>query len=151
MSEAYAASVASLLPQARRELRLISQTLPSAYYPEAVVEGLRAFLLSHERARLRVLIADSRAAARSRSPLVALGRQLSSRIAFRDTASDAPIDFAGERLLVDQEQGLELGAELGTTDAPRNLGRLLTQRLAEQFDRSWEQAMPSAELRALLL
>jgi len=151
VSEPYAEAAIDLVRGTRRELRLVSQSLASACYPEALVDALREFLLSHERSSLRVLLADGRAAARSRSALVALGRQLSSRISFRDAPADAVIDFAGERLLSDQEQGLELSAEHGTADAPRMLSKLLTQRCAEQFDRSWEQATPSMELRFLVL
>lgn len=149
---AFAQTASTLLRDARRELALVTRALDRRIYGDpALVEAFRSFLLSGERVRLRVLLQEPRNAARAGHRLVELGRQLPSRVEFRDLPDDCAADERGELLIVDREKLLEWpdpdDARLRlAVDTPGE-----TRRRLDRLERLWEAAPRSPELRSLWL
>lgn len=83
------AAVADLVAGARRQLAILSYRLEPALYGAApVVDALRAFVLGHERTRVRILVNQPDLAMRRAHRLVELARRLSSRVEFRELTEE---------------------------------------------------------------
>lgn len=147
---AFADAALALIAEARREIRLLSHELDVRLYgSEAVYEAVKGFLLSSERARLRVLINQPRLAAQRGHRLVELGRLLSSRVEFRGLSDERQQEHRAEWLIIDERSLLErrepeaLVARL-FQDQP-----LAARERGNDFETLWNEASPAQELRSL--
>ncbi|GAB6044126.1 DUF7931 domain-containing protein [Endothiovibrio diazotrophicus] len=147
--EENAAAAARLATAARRSLHLFTRDLdPHLYNRPEFLDEVRRLALGGRRARVEVLVLDSRRAVLDGHRLIELGRRLSSFIELRKLHGDY-----GERLetfLIADERGLlyRRQADLfeGKVDfnAPAEAAQLL--RL---FSEAWSKSHPDPELRHL--
>ncbi len=146
--QAFREALASVTAQARLQLSLLSFDLEARTYgDEAFVETVRRFALSHERARVRVLINDTERTMRRAHRLVELGRQLSSRIQFRQL----PEEHRGlvEEYLIADERALLFRERSDALEARLECVPLSARLKLRAFDPLWEQSTPARELAEL--
>lgn len=145
----FLARAAQLAGQARLELSLFSQTLDRRTYGvDEFIAPLTTFLLSHQRARLRIIVRSPGQAVLKGHRLVELGRQLSSRIEFRELLPERQLierEFliGDQRSLLLRESPQELQARY-YPDAP-----LQARELWREFEVLWQESPPSMEFRDL--
>ena len=140
---------AAVAASARMELSLFSQNLDRRTYgSDDFIAPLTRFLLSHQRARLRVLVRVPAQAMLKGHRLVELGRQLSSRIEFRE--------LTPERQLIEREYLVADESALLIRETPQELlGRyyphapLLAREQLRDFEMLWQESPPAAEFRDL--
>lgn len=148
----FLAQAVRMVAEARLELALMSQELEvRTWCSEAFVDALRAFVLQHERTRVRVLIAHPRQAIAGGSRLVELGRRLSSFVEFRELAPERRQFIREEYLIADGRAMLyrETPADLESRyfGATPQAARLKLQ----DFDILWNESTTAQELRDLKL
>ena len=145
-----ACDAAELAGRARRHLDLYSHELPAdVYATEAFCEAVKQLVIGAPRhARVRILVADTRPAARGHA-LVTLGQTLSSAIEFRTPAPDAAPWFA-ECLIADAASGLTQRERRAMTP-PQTLSPPEARKRAGEFDTRWQAALPASDLRRLYL
>ena len=145
----FADAAIRVIGNARYELALMSVHLDAkAFASEAFVERLREFILSHRRARLRVLLHDPRSAISNSIRLVEFGRLLTSRIEFRECNEEA-CKLPEEYLIADEVSVLHRGApdQLDAkyyADAPR-----VARSQLKAFNAIWDECVVARELSAL--
>lgn len=148
-AQAYRETLTQVVGFARLQLSLLSFDLDARVYgDEAFVEVVRSFVISHERARLRVLVNDCGRTMRRAHRLVELGRLLSSRIEFRELAEEnrgivEEYLLADERALLHRERRDALDARL-QPQAP-----LAARLKLREFDALWEQSAVAREFSVL--
>lgn len=148
-AQAYREALTRVAGLARLQLSLLSFDLDARVYgDEAFVETVRGFVLSHERARLRVLVNETERTMRRAHRLVELGRLLSSRIEFRRLADEhkglvEEYLLADERALLQRERSDALDARL-QPQAP-----LAARLKLREFDAMWEQSVVAREFSVL--
>ena len=147
--DGFAATALAAISAARREVLLLSLELdPRLYASEVFVEAAKRFVLSSERAQLRILLNRTERARRGHT-LVALGRRVPSRIEFRELSIERKRDRDDELLIVDGRHLLQRRdprelVGLWTPDAPAE-----GKREREVFIQLWEESTPAADLREL--
>jgi len=142
---------AQLVASARLELTLFSQGLDRrTYSSEDFVVPLQTFLLSHQRARLRVLVHTPALAMRTGHRLIELGRRLSSRIEFRELLPERKL-IRKEFLIADESSLLirDSDDQLEARYYPH--APLLARDQKREFDSWWQESPPAAEFRDLKL
>lgn len=140
-----------LVTSAKLELTLFSQGLDRrTYSSEDFVAPLQTFLLSHQRARLRVLVHTPALAMRTGHRLIELGRRLSSRIEFRELLPERRL-IRKEFLIADESSLLirESDDQLEARYYPH--APLLARDQRREFDTWWQESPPAAEFRDLKL
>jgi hypothetical protein len=150
-NEAFAQTVTRLVADASRELALLSVKLePRLYGHPQILEAMQKFALENERNRVRILIADSRAAVAISSPLLDLARKLPSRFDLRELAEEQRGVVNSERLLVDgASQMLErLSPDQPDASYYAHPSTRTLQRLKE-FNVLWDISQPSLNLSGL--
>lgn len=142
------AGLQRLIPTARQRLAILSPSLPaSAYGQPEIVDLLRQFLLSSPRAQLRVLVASSQAVQKAHL-LIELGRQLSSRVHFRQLTEDqAGIDE--ELVIADEASWLQRRPALQLQTAVYLQASLNARLQLRRYDPMWERAVPAREFYVL--
>lgn len=138
--------------ESRMELVLLTQALEIRTWGAApFTDALRAFVLQHERTRVRILVADARQAIAGNSRVVELGRKLSSFVEFREIPDERRAFVREEylvgddRLLLYRESPTQLeGRYYATTPSAARLKR-------KDFDQLWQESTPAQELRDLKL
>lgn len=149
--EAFATTAAQLAGMARRELAVLSFDLPAwAYGTPSFCDAVRGLILSHQRARVRVLIHDVPAVATQSHRLLHLLRELSSYTEIR-TLAEHQRGYRDDCLIADEHQVLERDTPESLTarvyrDAPVS-GRAARRR----FDDLWDGSEPASALRRLYL
>lgn len=147
--DGFAATALAAVGEARREVLLLSLELdPRLYGSAEFVEAAKNFVLSSERAQLRVLLSRTELARRGH-PLVALGRRVPSRIAFRELGTERQREHDGELLIVDGRSLLKRGdprslVSQWLADAPA-----ACKREREDWLQLWEESTPASDLREL--
>lgn len=140
-----------LVQSARLDITLFSQGLDRrTYSSEDFVAPLQSFLLSHQRARLRVLVHTPALAMRTGHRLVELGRRLSSRIEFRELLPERKL-IRKEFLIADESSLLirESDDQLEARYYPH--APLIARDQRREFDSWWQESIPAAEFRDLKL
>ncbi|MGH8457644.1 MAG: hypothetical protein ACRETW_08805 [Stenotrophobium sp.] len=134
---------------AQMQISVLSVNLDRRIYgSEEFIAPVTAFLLRHERARLRVLLCAPDITMKSGHRLVELGRRLSSRIEFRELL---PERRASEReLLIVDESAVLLRESVLDVDARYWLqAPLLARERLREFETMWQESPPASELRSL--
>lgn len=146
----FAAAVLQRVEGARREICLVSKSLHRRLYSsEALEEAVKRFVLSHERARLRIIVQQPRDAALSGHRLVELGRRVSSRIEFREPPAERIDECDRELLIVDQSTLIERVRLDAIELPPQQESAAEARRRRNWFQRLWDQSAPAQELRSL--
>jgi ribosomal protein L31 len=142
------ASVA-LVAQSRRSIEIVSRNLDPAVYDTTVfADALRRFVLDSSRARVHIIVMDSRPILASGHRLVALGQQLSSFVEIRMPGRKHPA-FNGAFLLADRT-GSVWRQFADRFDGVANFGdRRTASDLGETFDQMWAHGDPDPNLRRL--
>jgi hypothetical protein len=140
-----------LAEQARRELLIFSGDLDPDYYDQApFVEAVRRLCLGSPGLAVRILLADPRAVALRGHRLVALARQLTSKIAIRRLSEDFKDRL--DAFLVADGRGYCLRRQAGTPEAVADLdGSPQARLLRAEFEQMWEHGDVDSELRRLVL
>lgn len=147
---ALASALLALAACAEREVLLLSFDFDRALYgSEAFVEAIKRLGLSSERARIRVLINQPKPAMRSAHRLVELGRQLPSRIEFRELSEEWRAAHRGDWLIVDQRSWIERSHPDALTAALQHGAPLQARARARAFLALWEASPGCAEFRTL--
>lgn len=145
-------AIRTLVEHANRELCLLNHALDARIYGGDLAEAVKRFLLSSQRARLQVLVADpGLAAAQGATGLIELGRRLSSRVEFRELPSHAVPLEQGEWLIADSRALLERSLQTGSPAHYWPLAPQRARRRRDSFASLWEISVPAAALRALHL
>lgn len=143
------AGLKQLIPVARQRIAILSPRLPAAAYgdPEAV-ELIRRFLLSSPHTQLRVLVEAAQPAMQKAHLLVELGRQLSSRVHFRQLVEEQRgID---EELVIADEAGwLQRRPSLALQTFVHPQASLNARLQLRRYDPLWERAEPAREFYVL--
>lgn len=147
--EAYSDAAVALLGQAQRTVRIRSYELDRRIYGRpAMVDAVRRFVLSHDRARLQVLVhSPARTARVGGHRLVELGRQLSSRIEFR-SVPESGRQQRPDLVAIDSHE-LLLRRHPDDRESQLHADPRLTRLTEDDFDELWQLAPPAQELRRL--
>jgi len=141
----------SLVGQARQRLWLYDQTLEHTLYDRYPLRELISALARHHRfSEVRLLIHDDKPLVKRRHQLVDLMRRLSSRIELRLVNTDYPM--SDQPFLLADREGLLYRHEFGKPEgfaSFQGAGRIKLHE--EAFQRMWDAARPSLELRELPL
>lgn len=109
--EAIVAAAAALVSAANRRLDIYAPTLePALFADDSLVAAIRALALGHERAAVRVLVAQGGATLHDAKPLLQLLQRLPSRISLRVLEQDCPRDRPELRqrfLVADEHSALQ--------------------------------------------
>lgn len=140
-----------LVTTAKLDITLFSQGLDRrTYSSEDFIAPLQTFLLSHQRARLRVLVHTPALAMRTGHRLIELGRRLSSRVEFRELLPERKL-IRKEFLIADEASMLlrESDDQLEARYYPH--APLLARDQRREFDTWWQESPPAMEFRDLKL
>jgi len=141
----------TLVASAKLDITLFSQSLDRrTYSSEDFITPLQTFLLSHQRARLRVLVHTPVLAMRTGHRLIELGRRLSSRIEFRELLPERKL-IRKEFLIADESSMLIRDAEDQLEARFYAHAPLLARDQKREFDILWQESPPAAEFRDLKL
>ncbi|HET7797562.1 MAG TPA: hypothetical protein VFK72_06745 [Nevskia sp.] len=135
---------------ARLEVLILSFEFDRTLYGgEDFVDEIKRVVLSTERAKVRVLINQPRAAMKASHRLVELGRRVPSRIEFRELSDERQITQRGEWLIIDQRQFIERRAPDSLVAYGWRDAALQARAKAREFNELWEESQPSTEFRVL--
>lgn len=140
-----------LAEQARRELLIFSRDLDPDYYDQApFIEAVRRLCLECPGLAVRVLLVDPRAVALKGHRLVALARQLTSRIAIRRLSEE--LKDRQDAFLIADGRGYCVRRLADTPEAVADLdGPRQARLLRVEFEQIWERSDVDQELRQLVL
>ena len=140
---------AQLAASATQTIAVFSQNLDRRTYgSDDFLAPLTRFLLSHQRARLRVLVRTPAQTMLKGHRLIELGRQISSRIEFRE--------LLPERQMIEREFLIADESALLVRESPQELtaryfahAPLLARAQLREFEMWWQESPPAAEFRDL--
>ncbi len=135
--------------KAQREIALFSYALDARVFgDEAFVEQLQVFVLSHERARVRILVNRPELALRNAPRLIELARRASSRIHCRQLSPERQ-SLIEEYLLSDERAVLyrDRHDQLQAQWHPQ--APLQARRRLKDFNPLWEESLPAREFSEL--
>ena len=140
-----------LVEQARRELLIFTSDLDPDYYDQApFVEAVRRLALGSPHQPVRVLLRDPRAVALKGHRLIALARQLTSRIAIRRLGED--FKDRQDAFLIADGRGYCLRRLADAAEAVADPdGASQARLLRAEFEQMWEHGDVDSELRRLHL
>lgn len=146
-------AILAIVSSGKYEILLLTRNLDSRYYGSSDLgQCLQRFLLDNPRAKLLVLVADSRTAATQHPlPLLDLRQRLSSRVEIRELPGDQAESVRIEWLIVDWRQVLERdltqrGFCRCWRDAPQH-----ARKRRNTFMETWHQSLPAQWLRPIHL
>lgn len=146
--EAFREALLELIGNARMTLNIHSYDLSrDIYATPAVVEAIRSFALQHDRARVNILINQSKRTMAAGHRLVEFGRSLSSRIEFRQIPEDKRTQV--EDCVLGDGRTMLLRQRPDDVEA-RIYNHPGTAHLRNQgFEALWPHANPARELQQL--
>jgi predicted GNAT family N-acyltransferase len=150
--EAALAETVTLIEAAKRELCIYTRALdPELFENEAVIEALKRVAISGRGASIRILVQDPRAVATRGHRLLPLAQRLTTAFELRTPVEENDLQYPSAFLLNDvrgfyfRVLGNRFDGE-AVNYAPGRHAQLL-----EYFDRVWERAETSEDLRQLSL
>jgi len=147
---ALAARMLDVVRSAQYEVRLLSYELERGLYGgDEFADAVKTLLLASERARLRVLLNQSRSAMRHSERLIELGRRLSSRCEFRELPPERLNDQRSEWLIADTRNLIERRAPDSLVARAWIDNPGITHERIGDFDKLWDESVPAQELRSL--
>lgn len=140
-----------LVEQAGRELLIFTSDLdPDCYDQAPFVEAVRRLALGSPHQPVRVLLRNPRAVALKGHRLIALARQLTSRIAIRRLGED--FKDRQDAFLIADGRGYCLRRLADAAEAVADLdGAPQARLLRAEFEQMWEHGDVDSELRRLYL
>ncbi|MCC2655079.1 MAG: hypothetical protein K0Q76_187 [Panacagrimonas sp.] len=150
-SAEFADAALQVIGAARHQLALLSVDLERKLFgTDEFTQRLRAFILAHRRANLRVLVHDPVAAVRNSIRLVEFGRLLSSRIEFRTMPEERR--KRREEYLIADERALLYRSSPDQLEAKHYLDAPMVARShLREFDAVWNEATVAREMSSLRL
>ena len=150
-SEANRVASLSLTRQAREEVLIMSRHLDRPIYDRTeFVDNIKELALTRRRARIRILVQDSRPVVKSGHRLLELARRIDSSIELRKPSKDYA-DYNAAFLVVDAV-GFVMRTYSDRYEALVNFyDRGTAGELRQQFEEIWKLAGPDPELRRLSL
>ena len=146
----FAAAALSLVQSARRELLLLTWDFNRlSYGSEEFVEAAKRLVLGDEHARIRVLINQPRLAMQGAHRLIELGRQLPSRIEFRELLEERVMSHRAEWLINDHGGYLERREPDALYARYLPESSVLARQRAVDFRQLWDESPAAQELRVL--
>ncbi|MFQ3228822.1 hypothetical protein [Reinekea sp.] len=138
-----------IIPTAIRSINIISHDLALSWLgQEAVIDALKQFILTNRRARIRLLVGETRSALSANHPLIPLIKKLSrieARIIEEEILEKEPLKY--EYILVDRS-GLVVKQKpdqfIGFAHPD---DKTTVKNLQSSFDQYWRYSQPSPELR----
>ncbi len=138
-----------LLPVARQRLAILSPVLPASSYGDAdVVELIKQFLLSSTHTSLRVLVESPDRTMKQAHRLVELGRQLSSRVEFRQLAEEQR-GIDEELVIADETAWMQRAPQLNLQTTLHLRASLNARLQLRRYDELWSRAVPAREFYVL--
>ncbi len=134
---------------AKRELNIASAQLEPALFADAqLIEALKQQLLTERRLKLRLLISKPRVARRHADRLLGLARRLPSQFAWRQPSRpehsfEHDLWVADRKAYVIRKSVSALYARFGPNSP------LESKNLKDEFEQTWQHALPSTEFRQL--
>jgi len=139
----------ALAKQAKRSIDIFTRHLDKRIYDDSeFIEAIKQLVIGHNQALVRILIQDSRKAAKEGHRLVNLGQEITSKIKFHTPSKEHTehteafmiIDHTGlvHRRQFDRYNGI------ASFNDPKQ-----ARELQAQFDRGWEHSGPDPYLRRL--
>jgi hypothetical protein len=136
---------------ARVELLLFDRTLDlDLYNTEEFIEAVKRLALAQPNLPVRALLSHPDKRSQSGSRIVVLAQRLTSRIAIRRLADDAP-ERPDAFLIGDRRAYLKRPSAEGSEGVADMHGRRETCRLRADFEQMWEHAEADIEVRRLHL
>lgn len=138
-----------LIPVARLRLAILSPALPAVSYGEAaVVELIKRFLLASTHTQVRVLVATPEQTMKQAHRLVELGRQLSSRVEFRQLAEEQR-GIDEELVVADEAAWLQRAPQLNLRSNLHLQASLNARLQLRRYNALWERSIPAREFYTL--
>lgn len=141
-------AILALIAESRMTLNVLSYDLHHDIWAAPdTVEAVRRFCLQHDRARVNIIINQPRRTMAAGHRLVEFGRQLSSRIEFREIPHDRRDQvedcvIGDGRRMVLRERPDDVEARVYQLAGPARLKN-------ERFEAIWPHALPARELQQL--
>lgn len=136
---------------ARRELLMFGPTLDlDLYNAQEFLEAVKRLALARPDMPVRALLSNGDIASQAGSHIVDLAQRLTSRIAIRRLADDAP-DRPDAFLIGDERAYLRRPAAEGSEGIADMHGRREARRLRDDFEQMWERSETDIETRRLHL
>ncbi|MDP9141374.1 MAG: hypothetical protein M3O62_11360 [Pseudomonadota bacterium] len=138
-----------LLPVARQRVAILSPELPASSYGDAdVVELIKQFLLSNDRSQLRVLVESPDRTMKQAHRLVELGRQVSSRVEFRQL-TDEQRGIDEELVIADEAAWMQRAPKLNLQTSLYLQASLNARLQLRRYDELWDRAVPARDFYVL--
>lgn len=138
-----------LIPTGIRCINIISHDLALPWLgQESVVDALKHFILSNRRARLRLLVGETRNALSVNHPLIPLIKKLSrieARVIEEEILEKEPLKY--EYLLVDRSGLVVKQKPDQYIGFAHHDDKTTVKNLKSSFDQYWRYSQPSPELR----
>lgn len=145
-----ASAALAAVATARRDVLLLSYDFDRVLYGgQAFVDAIKVLGLSSERARIRVLINQPRAAMKGAHRFVELGRRMPSRIEFRELNEERQISLRGDWLIVDERHLIERGSPDALIARQQLDAPLAARAKAKAFMELWDESPGCTEFRVL--
>lgn len=137
--------------QTRRELAIFSPDLAASLYDRPEIEqAVSELARHHRRARVRLLVEDTRVLTEQGHRLVRLAQRLPTKIAIRKLTN--PLESKANGFVLGDRHQLFYQSDIENHLGFRHADdRARVKKLRESFDRAWETAEEDQQLRRLLL
>lgn len=146
----FALTALAIAQSARRQLLLLTYDFDRRLYGgDAFVEAVKRFVLADDHAHLHVLINQPRLAVQGGHRLIELGRQLPSRIQFRELLEERVLTHRGELLIADQRAVLERREPDALYARYTPEAALMGKQRSGEFLQLWDESPTARELRVL--
>jgi len=147
---AMAEAALALAGLAKRELMLLTYDFDRRVYgSEAFVDVVKHLVLASEQARVKVLINQPRLSMQGSHRLIELGRQISSRIEFRELLEERVLSHRGDWLISDHGGLLERREPDALFARYEPQAVALAHQRARDFELLWDESPVAQELRVL--
>jgi hypothetical protein len=149
--DALGAKIAEVIAGAEVSVALLSLGLSRRLYAREDVISAMSQAARKDRMRMRVLVADARAATAGGNAFVELARRLPSRVQMRELTPEKRESDGPELLIVDSRRMIELGnqARLEAVHYPHAAPRVAEK--IKEFDALWDESEPVLELSGMRL
>lgn len=151
-SSGIAQSLETLIAESRREICILSHSLPNAVFTsQGVIDGISQLVRRHKLCRVRILLVEPPEANLGGHPLIKLQQRLPSKISCRRLEADTEkprhnFILGDDRLLLMQHEHYSFD---GVFDAA---AALQVRKLLQEFEQYWEcQSSGIADIKQLSL
>jgi len=150
-AEQHCLATQHMVRQCRRSVHIVSRDLdPAVYDVTEFCNALKQVLLEHRRMKVRILVHDGQAIARSGHKLLAVATQLTGFVEMRKPGPDHK-DYNGAMFVGDDCGYITRRTSDRYTGAMNFSDRREARTLLEEFEEIWNKSMPDANLRKMII